>query len=143
MPKSDIDGLSGQIATLQTQLGEANKKLEGYDPNWKQQAEADRKKLETMQFDFVLEKGVSAANPRNTKAVMAQLDRDKLKFVGGEIIGLDKQLEELRKREDTAFLFNQPEKLKTGMSHQNNGDGAPDKKDAANEALRSIYRGGN
>lgn len=48
VPKSDIDGLNGQITTLQTQLGEANKKLEGYDPNWKQQAEADRKKLEAI-----------------------------------------------------------------------------------------------
>lgn len=143
VPKSDIDGLNGQITTLQTQLGEANKKLEGYDPNWKQQAEADRKKLEAMQFDFALEKGVSAANPRNAKAVMALIDRDKLKFAGGELIGLEKQLDELKKDENTAFLFSPAEKLKTGMSHQNNGDGAPDKKDAANEALRSIFRGGN
>lgn len=143
VPKSDIDGLNGQIATLQTQLGEANKKLEGYDPNWKQQAEADRKKLEAMQFDFALEKGVSAANPRNAKAVMALIDRDKLKFVGGELIGLDKQLDDMKKGDDTAFLFSTVEKLKTGMSHQNNVEGAPDKKDAANEALRSIFRGGN
>ena len=46
VPKSDIDGLNGHITTLQTQPGDANKKLEGYDPNWKQQAEADRRKLE-------------------------------------------------------------------------------------------------
>ena len=40
----------------------------------------------------------------------------------------------MKKGEDTAFLFAeaapQP-KLKTSMSHQNNGEGAPDKKDAA------------
>ena len=132
-----------QVATLSSQLSDANKKLEGYDPHWKQQAEADRKKLEAMQFNFALEKGVSAANPRNAKAVMALIDRDKLKFAGGELIGLEKQLDELKKNENTAFLFSPAEKLKTGMSHQNNGDGAPDKKDAANEALRSIFRGGN
>ena len=85
-----------QVDTLISQLSDANKKLEGYDPNWKQQAEADRKKLEAMQFDFALEKGVSAANPRNAKAVMALIDRDKLKFAGGELIGLEKQLDELR-----------------------------------------------
>lgn len=146
VPKADVEGLNGQISTLTGQLNDANKKLEGYDPNWKQQAEADRKKLEAMQFDFALEKGISAAKPRNAKAVAALIDREKLKFAGGDLIGLDKQLEELRKGEDTAFLFAEaaPQtKVKTGMSHQNNGEGAPDKKDAANDALRSFFRGGN
>ena len=132
-----------QVDTLTSQLSAANKKLEGYDPEWKTKAEAEQRRLEAMQFDFALEKGVGAANPRNAKAVMALIDREKLKFAGGELIGLEKQLEELKKGEDTAFLFTQTEKLKTGLSHQNNGDGAPDKKDAANEALRSIFRGGN
>lgn len=145
VPKSDLDNLSGQVTTLTGQLGEANKKLEGYDPNWKQQAEADRRKLEGMQFDFALEKGISAAKPRNARAVAALIDREKLKFAGGELIGLDKQLDELKKKADTAFLFDdeEPSRIKTGMSHQNNGDGAPDKKDAANDALRSFFRGGN
>lgn len=132
-----------QVDTLTSQLSAANKKLEGYDPEWKAKAESEQRKLEAMQFEFALEKGVGAANPRNAKAVMALIDRDKLKFAGGELIGLEKQLEEMKKDENTAFLFSPAEKLKTGMSHQNNGDGAPDKKDAANEALRSIYRGGN
>ena len=144
VPKSDIDGLNGQITTLTTQLSDANKKLEGYDPNWKTQADAAQKQLEKMQFEFALEKGVSAAKPRNAKAVMALLDREKLKFAGGEVIGLDKQLDDLKKGEDTAFLFDQEQpKLKTGMTHQNNGTGTPDKNDAVNDALRSIFKGGN
>ena len=146
VPKADVDSLNGQISTLTGQLGDANKKLEGYDPNWKTQAEADRKKLEAMQFDFALEKGIAAAKPRNAKAVAALVDREKLKYAGGELIGLDKQLEDLKKGEDTAFLFDTDStttKVKTGMSHQNNGEGAPDKKDAANNALRSFFRGGN
>ncbi len=135
-----------QISTLTGQLNDANKKLEGYDPNWKTQAEASRKQLEQMQFDFAVEKGVSAAKPRNAKAVMALIDREKLKFAGGEVIGLEQQLEALKKGEDTSFLFvSEPEtpKNKTGITHQNNGTGTPDKKDAANDALRSIFRGGN
>lgn len=146
VPKADVDGLNGQISTLTGQLGEANKKLEGYDPNWKTQVEADRKQLEEQQFAFALEKGIAAAKPRNTKAVAALIDRDKLKLAGGELIGLEKQLEDLKKDESTAFLFQPdttPIKVKTGLSHQNNGEGAPDKKDAANNALRSFFRGGN
>ena len=146
VPKADVDGLNGQISTLTGQLNDANKKLEGYDPNWKTQAEASRKQLEQMQFDFAVEKGVTAAKPRNAKAVMALLDREKLKFAGGEVIGLEQQLEALKKGEDTAFLFSEAQeqpKNKTGMTHQNNGTGTPDKKDAVNDALRSIFKGGN
>lgn len=146
VPKADLDELNGQITTLTGQLNDANKKLEGYDPNWKTQAEAAQKQLEKMQFDFALEKGITAAKPRNAKAVMALIDREKLKFAGGEVIGLDKQLEDLKKNEDTAFLFvsdQETPKLKTGITHQNNGTGTPDKKDAANDALRSIFKGGN
>lgn len=141
--KADADNLQAQVATLTGQLSDANKKLEGYDPEWKSKAEADRRLLEKQQFDFALERGVGAAKPRNVKAVLAQLNMDKLKFADGEVIGLEKQLEELKKREDTAFLFAEEPTVKTGMSHQNNGDGAPDKKDAANDALRSIFKGGN
>ncbi len=136
IPKTQVDTLTGQ-------LSDANKKLEGYDPDWKNQAETARKKLEAQQFDFALEKAVAMAKPRNAKAVMALLDREKLNYAGGEVIGLEKQLEGLKKGEDTAFLFEEAKPLKTGLSHQNAHEvGGNDKKEAANEALRSIFGGG-
>lgn len=142
VPKADADSLGGQIATLTAQLAEADKKLEGYDPTWKDQAKAARKELEDQQFGFALEKAVAAAKPRNAKAVLAMLDREKLSFAGGEVIGLDKQLEILRKGEDTAFLFQEDRPMKTGLSHQNAHEvGGDDKKEAANEALRSLFSG--
>ena len=60
------------ISTLQSQLSEANKKLEGYDPEWKTKAEQAEQKLQSQQFDFALERAVAAAKPRNAKAVMAE-----------------------------------------------------------------------
>lgn len=133
VPKSQVETLSGQLT-------DANKKLEGYDPTWKEKAEAAQKKLEAQQFEFALEKAVAAAGPRNAKAVMAMLDREKLTFAGGEIVGLDKQLGELKKGEDTAFLFEEQKPIKTGLSHQNAHEvGGDDKKEAANEALRSFF----
>ena len=143
VPKADVDHLNGQITTLTGQLGEANKKLEGYDPNWKQTSEAASQKLLQERFDFALEKGIEAAKPRNVKAVIALIDREKLKFADGELIGLDKQLKELKENEDTAFLFAEQQTVKTGISHQNGQEGAPDKKDAANNALRALFKGGN
>lgn len=56
-----------QFDTLTSQLSAANKKLEGYDPEWKTKAETEQRKLEAMQFEFAVEKGVGAANPRNAK----------------------------------------------------------------------------
>lgn len=136
VPKATYDTVSGQ-------LSEANKKLEGYDPEWKTKAEAAQQALETGRMEDAIKAGVRAAKARNVAAVVALLDRDKLKFAGGEVIGLDKQLAELQKGEDTAFLFEQEPARKTGMSHQNGGDGAADKKDAANDALRALFnRGG-
>lgn len=133
VPKATVD-------TLTDQLGEANKKLDGYDPNWKTQAEDAQKKLDAQKFDFALERAVAEAKPRNAKAVMALLDREKLTFAGGEVIGLEKQMEALKKGDDTAFLFEEAKSTKTGLSHQGGHEvGGNDKKEAANEALRSIF----
>lgn len=135
VPKDQADALAAQ-------LGEANKKLEGYDPTWKEKAEAAQQKLEAQQFSFALEKAVSTARPRNVQAVMALLDRDKLTFAGGEVIGLEKQVEALKKGADTAFLFEEPRPVKTALSHQNAHEvGGSDRKEAANEALRAVFGG--
>lgn len=139
VPKADLDNVQGQLTTLTAQLGEANKKLEGYDPTWKDKAETARKELEAQQFDFALERALVAAKPRNVKALLPFLNRDKLTMAGGEIIGLDKQLEALKKGEDTAFLFETEQPRRTGMSHQYSGEGSPDTKDMANAALRSLF----
>ena len=140
VPKATFDTVNGQ-------LGEANAKLEGYDPEWKTKAEQARQQLETERMNSAIEAGVKAAKAKNAKAVIALLDRDKLKYAGGEVIGLDKQLADLQKGEETAFLFEQEPARKTGISHQNGtevGGGAADaRKDEANRALRALFnRGG-
>ena len=139
VPKGDLDHAQGQVSTLTAQLGEANKKLEGYDPTWKDKAEAAQKELEAKQFDFALEQALAAAKPRNAKALLNFLDRDKLTLAGGEVVGLDKQLEALKKDAGTAFLFDAEPPRSTSMTHQYGGEGAPDKKDMANAALRSLF----
>lgn len=139
VPKADLEHAQGQVASLTAQLGEASKKLEGYDPTWRDKAETARRELEAKQFDFALERALAAAKPKNAKALLPFLDREKLKLADGEIIGLDKQLEALKKGEDTAFLFEAEPPRRTGMSHQYGNEGTPDKKDAANAALRSFF----
>ena len=67
----DIEAHKTTNQTLQSQLAEANKKLEGYDPEWKAKADAAEQKLAAQQFDFALERAVAEAKPRNARAVMA------------------------------------------------------------------------
>lgn len=139
VPKADLEHANEQVTTLTAQLGEANRKLEGYDPTWKEKAETAQKELEGKQFDFALERALEAAKSKNARAVLPFLDRGKLTLADGEIIGLDKQLEALKKGEDTAFLFEAEPARRTGMTHQYGGEGVPDKKDMANAALRSLF----
>lgn len=132
VPKATVDSLTGQLNT-------ANQKLEGYDPNWKQQAEDAKKKLDAQKFEFAIDRALAGSGARSAKAVRGLLDQSKLTLADdGELIGLDKQLEALRKGEDTAFLFEPDQKPSTGMSHQGGSEGTPNLKEAANAALRSL-----
>lgn len=132
VPKASVETLTGQ-------LNEANNKLKGYDPDWEKKMTADREKLERERMDFAIEQGIRSSKARNVKAVQALIDRDKLKYAGGEVIGLDKQLQDLRKGQDTAFLFEaEAAPKKTGLSHQGGSAGA-EKKDSANAALRALF----
>lgn len=137
--KADADSLNGQVTTLTTQLGEANKKLEGYDPTWKDKAETAEREMNDLRRDFAIDKALTGAGAKNAKAVKALLDQERMTFAGGEVIGLDKQLEALKKGEDTAFLFQEAAKPTTGFTHQGGREVAGDKREEANEAFRAAF----
>lgn len=139
VPKTELDGLNGQITTLTGQLDDANKKLEGFDPDWKTKAEQDRRTLEAQKFDFALERALTGSGARSAKAIRGLLDTSKIKLADdGDLIGLEKQLDALKKGEDTAFLFAEAQKPSTGMTHQYSTEGTLDKKEEANAALRAA-----
>ena len=124
---------------LKTQLSDANRQLEGFDPEWKKKAEAAEKKLSAKRFEFALEKGLSSSGARNPKALAGLIDRAKISLDdSGDLIGLDTQIEALKKGEDTAFLF-QPAKSSTGLSHEGNREPGTDKNAQANAALRAAF----
>lgn len=127
---------------LDTQLTEANKKLEGYDPEWKtkaQQAETLRnQEIEKIKFGYALSSAIGKSGARNAKTVEALLNRDALKLNGDEIIGLKEQIDSIKK--DNAFLFEEERKPPIFMT---GGGGQPDhetdRKDAANAAFRAAF----
>lgn len=118
---ADIERQKQQITTLtterdaaRTQLGEANKKLEGYDPDWKQKAaEAENQakaQVAQLQSDFAAQSaaaGVRFSSESARKAFLADLKAKKLPLQEGKLLGFEDYLADYKKNDPGAFV---PEK---------------------------------
>lgn len=139
--KTRADNASGLLET-------ANKKLEGYDPEWKTKMENAEKeaadKLNKVQFDFALSNALKDSGARNTKAVKALLKTDDLKLSDGKIIGFDEQIADIKKEND--FLFadqkdddNTPPVFTRSTNSGMNNTLGGDKKEQTNAAIRAAF----
>lgn len=112
--------LNTELKGVKRQLSQANEQIAGFkeldiegvkqkaaewEQKYNQAAENSAREIEQLKFDFALDRELTKAQARNPKAVKALLDRDALKYDKGKIIGLEEQLETLKKNEDSAFLF--------------------------------------
>lgn len=139
--QNSVNTLTTERDGLKTQLGEANGKLTGYDPDWKSKADTAatdaQKKIDAMKFDYALNDALKSAKARDVLAVKAHLNMDGLKQNGDEIVGLKEQLESIKK--DNGFLF---EEEKPGPSIHLGGPtpGADHTPATANEKMNSAIR---
>lgn len=116
----ELEELKTELEEVKGQLSEANQQIAGFkeldiegvkqkaaqwEEKYNQAAKDSAEKIEQLKFGFALDKKLAQAQARNPKAVKALLDRDALKYDKGKIIGLEEQLETLKKNEDSAFLF--------------------------------------
>lgn len=83
--------------TLQTRVGEYETKVKEYE-----------KQIKDMQFNYALEGALKGASVRNAKAVKALLNLENVKLDGESIIGLNDQLEALKKSD--SYLFEEEQK---------------------------------
>ena len=110
---TELEGVKGQLSQANEQIaGFKELVIEGvkqkaaeWEQKYNQAAENSAREIEQLKFDFALDRELTKAQARNPKAVKALLDRDALKYDKGKIIGLEEQLETLKKNEDSAFLF--------------------------------------
>ena len=110
---TEVEGVKGQLSQANEQIaGFKELDIEGvkqkaaeWEQKYNQAAEDSAREIEQLKFDFALDRELTKAQARNPKAVKALLDRDALKYDKGKIIGLEEQLETLKKGEDSAFLF--------------------------------------
>ena len=109
---SDIAELkksSGANEELKNQLSELKKK-------YKTDTESLNQKLSQLQFDNALDVALMGAKAKNVKAVKALLDIEKIKFDNGQLLGLNEQLEAIKKDNDYLFDTQPPYKPVSGSS---------------------------
>ena len=146
--KQEAQTLKASLETAQGQLGEASKKLEGFDPEWKAKAERMQQEAQTridkMRLDHAVESAIAAAHGRNARAISALIDRGALKLTGtGEVVGLGEQLEAVKKKD--AYLFEdapaqpQPPAPRFGGSTPGAAALPANPHSAANAAFRSLF----
>lgn len=135
--KSGTDELKSQITQLQTQLNDKINEFNTLKESTKDyetlkgrvtELENDKTNLQNelstkvnqIQKTHAIESGVRDAKARNVKAVMAQLDLEKITFENGELSGLAEQLDALTKSEDTSFLFGESQSTPPAGTKPNN-----------------------
>lgn len=119
----DVNGLKTTIATLtaerdtaRTGLGEANKKLEGYDPDWKQKAaDAEQKaaaQVSALKADYAAENaaaGLKFSSVSAKKAFLADLKAKGLTLQDdGKLLGFDDFVKEYKGADPDAFAPDKP-----------------------------------
>ena len=118
MNGAELNDLKQQLSTLKAerdaaraQLGEANKKLEGYDPDWKQKAEQARQQADRQVMDLrsrFAESNAAAAlkfsSASARKAFLADLAQKKLPLQeDGSLLGFEDYVKSYKQTDPDAF----------------------------------------
>ena len=108
--KQTITTLTTERDAARTQLSDANKKLEGYDPEWKtkaEKAENDAKaQVAAMQQDFAAQTaaaGVKFSSESAKRAFLFDLKAKKLPLQDGKLLGFEDYLKSYRESDPDAF----------------------------------------
>ena len=133
--KKDLEVNDKKINNLSTQLEEANQTIANFKEmdvdaikaaadEWKTKAEQIQTEAEAeiqkLKFENTLDLALSAAKPKNVKALKALLNMDDLKLSQetGEIVGLEEQLKQLTEEHDYLFDSDKPvPKITTGSTN--------------------------
>nr|DAX90081.1 MAG TPA: minor structural protein [Caudoviricetes sp.] len=137
--EKDLSERDKQLETLKNSTGDVEtlkntiKQLQDENKASKEQYEASISKIK---LDNAIDNALGNAKAKNSRAVRALLDMEKIKFENETLSGLDEQLKVLKEAEDSKFLFEEikePAKpsfsgVEPGAStgETNPGSGAPE-----------------
>lgn len=145
--KQEAAGLRDQLTTANATIEkfkdidveQIKKEAEDYKSKYEASEKEGKEKLEKLQFDHALDRALTTAKAKNSKAVRAMLTEDILKLDGEKILGLDDQIEKLKTSD--AYLFEDDGKtphITTSTTGFNNAPGNQDKNAEINAALRGA-----
>lgn len=158
--KGDLDDIKSNYDKLQIQFDKLKESTKDYDDlsSKVKQLELDNSQLTTdkkqLEIDLdmkvsqilknhAIENSVRDSKAKNTKAVMALLDVEKITYKDGELSGISEQLEALKSGEDTSFLFGDVQGAPSGTHFNNppsggNGGTPPTSKTFAEAIAKAI-----
>ncbi|MBS7363914.1 MAG: phage scaffolding protein [Paludibacteraceae bacterium] len=134
--------------TAKSQLEATNKKLEGYDPEWKKKAEEAQteaqKKIQETMTELASERavmGLAFSSNSAKKAFVNDLKAQGLKLEEGKFLGFDDFVNKYKETDPQAFTETETEsKPKFSETvHSSGGDAGKDAVTKANEGLRSLF----
>ena len=106
--EKDLSDRDKQLETLKNSTGDVEtlkntiKQLQDENKASKEQYEANISKIK---LDNAIDNALGIAKAKNSRAVKALLDMEKIKFENETLSGLDEQLKALKEAEDSKFLF--------------------------------------
>lgn len=137
--EKDLSDRDKQLETLKNSTGDIEtlkntiRQLQDENKASKEQYEANISKIK---LENAIDNALGNAKAKNSKAVRALLDMEKIKFENDNLSGLDEQLKVLKEAEDSKFLFEEIKEsakpsfsgLEPGTStgETNPGSGAPE-----------------
>ncbi|HDO9123792.1 TPA: phage scaffolding protein, partial [Clostridioides difficile] len=68
------------------------------------------KEIEVLKFNTAFERAIESYNPRNPKALAALINKENVKLIDGNFIGLDEQMKAYQ--ESDSYLFKDKEDIK-------------------------------
>lgn len=115
LQKQTIATLTAERDAARTQLGDANKKLEGYDPDWKtkatqaeQNAKAQVAELHQSFAEQAAAAGVKFSSESAKKAFLADLKTKKFPLQEGKLLGFEEYLKSYKESDPGAFAPDKP-----------------------------------
>ena len=143
--KQTITTLTTERDAARTQLADANKKLEGYDPEWKTKAEQAQQKaaaqVSALKADYAAENaaaGLKFSSASAKKAFLSDLKAKNLPLQDdGTLLGFDDYVASYKKTDPGAFA---PEGGLPRVSSSATGTPAgPTTNEQANAAIRAVF----
>ena len=142
-----ISTLEAEKGQLETQLGEANKTLQGYDPEWKAKAEQAQKdaesKVNALRRDFAAKECAAAlhfSSESAKRAFLADFAAKELPLQNGKFLGFDDYVKAYRESDPAAFRQEEDNTPPPRFSAATPGaSGGATDRDRANAAIRAAF----